>query len=810
MDRTAVRLDLILHGLVQGVGCRPWLFQQATQRALSGWVRNTPQGVALRLEGPEAAIDSLVSRLSLMPFPARVDRVDSLPLPAPDWPPIEAGIFQILDSVASGSAADLGTHIGTDLATCPRCLSELFDPLNRRWRHPFIHCPQCGPRHTVVRALPFDRAHTSLALFEVCRQCEQELHAPSSHRFHDQTNCCPNCGPSLSLWHRDGTLLSDTASGADPIAQTLALLQAGQIVAIKGIGGFHLCCNAHDANAVARLRQRKGRPSKPLAVMAANLASLAPWATIAPQEAAWLTQAARPIVLLRQTTQAQRELPGIAPGLATLGAMLPYAPVQYLLFHEAAQRPAGTAWLDEPQDLLLVMTSANASGSPLVIDNHEAWQQLSPLADALLLHDRDILHRADDSVLRVRPDGSACWIRRGRGYAPEPMLWGPTQHATHVMASGGDLKATLCQVRATPQGQMEALVSPHIGDLDGAACRHVYRDQAHALAQTLMSPGATSGAHRQVVACDLHPDFFSHRTAVELAEAHGATLIPVQHHHAHVAAVLAERAAQGHDLGPVIALALDGFGLGTDGQPWGGELLRVDGAECVRLGHLRPLPLPGGEKAAREPWRLAASVLHELGRTDEISLRWPEQAQARALQSWLQQQGHRHTPGTSSLGRLFDAAAALLGLATLSDHEAHAAMLLEASATSAWPVSGFSPNSIVASNLGEWDWRPMMQSLIQASNTEQGRHQAAARFHADLAHGLAQWASQACLKQGLNTVVLTGGCLVNRLLDDLLTELIQTQGLQVWRASQYPCGDGGLSLGQAWVALQTPLPSPAC
>lgn len=832
MDRTAVRQDLILHGLVQGVGCRPWVYQQATQRSLSGWVRNTPQGVEVRLEGPGADIDSLVSLLPHMPFPARVECIEKLPQPADGWPPVAAGVFQILESTASDSThafqRHLDTHIGTDLATCRRCLSELFNPNDRRWRHPFIHCPQCGPRYTVVSGMPFDRAHTSLASMAVCPQCMREFQSPTHHRFHDQTTCCTACGPRLSLWRHDGTLLADNTSDLDPIAQTLALIQAGHIVAIKGIGGFHLCCNARDADAVARLRQRKQRPSKPLAIMAANLPSLKRWVHMQPQEEAWLTQAGRPIVLLPQTPQAQQELAGIAPGLVALGAMLPYAPVHHLLFHEAAQRPAGTTWMDQVQELLLVMTSANLSGSPLVISHDEAWQQLPALADALLLHDREILHRADDSVLRVRPDGSACWLRRGRGYAPEPLVLGPALHRADVVACGGDLKNTICQIRTTPHGQWEAVVSPHIGNLDGAACRQVYQDQLDRMGNTLSSqtsprPASPTADRTRVVACDLHPDFFSHRTAANLAHRHDANWIPVQHHHAHVGAVLAEYAAQGHTPGAVMALALDGFGLGTDGRPWGGELLRVHGAECIRLSHLRPLLLPGGEKAAREPWRLAAAVLHDLGRTTEIASRWPDQPQARALQAWLQQQSTQAQPAsqnmaTTSLGRLFDAAAALLGLTALSDYEGHAAMLLEACASPAWPTevkpplvrtdASYAPKG--ESGIFPWDWRELMQSLMRFAGDTKGRHQAAAHFHATLAQGLAQWVGQACREYGLNTVVLTGGCLANRLLDDRLTELIQAQDLRVWRASQYPCGDGGLSLGQAWVALQSLSPPPVC
>lgn len=826
-----MRQSLIIRGLVQGVGCRPWIWQQATRLKLSGWVRNTHTGVELALDGPASDVDAMVQGLWHMPAPARVEQV--APLSASDLPVIQSGCFDILPSPAEPDETGAGTAIGTDLAVCDSCLRELFDPGNRRWRHPFIHCPQCGPRYTVVRQLPFDRPHTSLAGFKLCPACQTEVLSPADRRFHDQTNACPHCGPSLSLYQSDGQAIP-----GDPLAQTLTQLRQGQIVAIKGVGGFHLCCDARQPQAVARLRERKHRPSKPLAVMAANVASLRDWALVSSVEAQWLQRPERPIVLLPQTERAQVELAGIAPGLACLGAMLPYAPLHHLLFHQAAGAPTGTRWLDQAQDLLLVMTSGNASGQPLVIDNDAAWQDLAPLADALLLHDRDIVARNDDSVLRVRSDGSACWLRRGRGFAPQALRLPPPAPSAPltVLATGGDLKATVCLSAPSPHQGQQAWPTPHVGDLDSADTRAAF----HALSQHWLDQ---RGVRPQAIACDLHPDFYSHRVALDLAQRYGVALLPVQHHHAHIAAVLAEHADDPASLQPVLGLALDGYGMGDDGGAWGGELLRVHQDQCVRLGHLHPLATPGGEKAAREPWRMGAAALHAIGHGADIPERFADQVSAPMLRSWLASSPSRESetgrgpgsapPGTSSLGRLFDAAAGLLRLLSHADHEAHAAMLLESVASRAWPappladgwelhsamphepapVSQLTSQAIshpMSQSMSELDWRPLMRWLSQQP-WQDGPSQAhaAAVFHATLAHALAQWAIQACQAHGIHTVVLSGGCLANRLLDESLTSLIQSTGLTVWRASQYPCGDGALSLGQAWVAQRRARPSPS-
>ena len=824
LDRRTVRRRLILRGQVQGVGCRPWVCQQARALGLRGWVRNTGDGVELLVEGAEGDVGRLVALLPQLPAPGRVDELVDTDADAPELAPAADGTFAILPSPRSHSGTPLHAQLGADLGVCDTCVVELFDPTSRRWRHPFIHCPQCGPRYTVTRSLPFDRANTSLAEFPLCPRCDAEAHDPNDRRFHDQTQACPDCGPRLSLFLSNGE-----AVPGDAIAQTWALLARGGVVALQGVGGFHLCCDARKPEAVARLRQLKRRPTKPLAVMAANVASLRDDVEVSPAEARWLSSPERPIVLLNQRPHLAASCPGLAPHLHTLGVMLPYTPVHHLLLHEAAGRPAGTDWLHAAQPTLLVMTSGNPPGEPLVIDHEHAWRELAPLADALLLNDRAITARNDDSVLRVRPDGSACWLRRGRGHAPLPLTWPAREDTTTptVLALGGELKATLCLSTPHAAGGTQVVVSPHVGNLDNAGTRLAFEALARqwpAWRQVLPS----------ALACDLHPDFYSGRLAAEWAVQADVPLIPVQHHHAHIAAVLAEHAHDPTSLQPVIGLALDGHGLGGDGQAWGGELLWVHRDQCQRLGHLHPLPLPGGERAAREPWRLGVGLLHTLGRGDEITARFADQPGAGLLRAWLAQAHSGVTssstptalPHSTSLGRLFDAAAGVLRVLDRSGHEGDAAMRLESLAAhaaerlprptaptfSAIPPAGSTSSASALSTRcppSVLDWRPLMHWLCdQASATPAATNpgaqvaHAAAVFHFTLARDLATWATQACTQHGIDTVVLNGGCLANRLLDDALTQHLQQAGLRVWRASHYPCGDGGLSLGQAWVAHQ--------
>jgi hydrogenase maturation protein HypF len=799
--------SLRITGIVQGVGFRPTVWRLANELKLNGWVRNDAGGVEVLLEGDTAAIDAFTRRLPLeLPPLAQVRDLTWNDAPA-------TGEFSAFDILESG-AGEAATMIGFDTAVCADCLAEMFNPADRRWRYAFINCTHCGPRYTLTRRLPYDRAQTSMAAFPLCPDCAREYRDPANRRFHAEPTACAVCGPRLwlsDLVAQASLPASEKDAGKDACATaTLHRLQSGQIVAIKGLGGFHLACDARNAEAVQRLRERKNREEKPFAVMAANLASIADWAAVSPEEAELLQSPERPIVLLRKKPGADAVFPDIAPGLAWLGVMLPYTPIHWLLFHEAAGRPAGTRWMAQRQELALVMTSANPGGEPLVIGNDEARQRLAGIADAVLLHDREIVARCDDSVVRCVaeippvpplikggtlrssavgalppfPKGGGGgftpftqFIRRARGYTPRAIRL--PRSGPSVLALGGYLKNTICVTRGD-----EAFVSQHIGGLDNpATCGMLIEVTAHLLGILQVRPEA--------VAHDLHPDFFSSRHALELAERWAVPVIAVQHHHAHIAAVAAEHAITG----PILGLALDGVGLGSDGAAWGGELLRVEGADFTRLGHLSLLPLPGGDKAASQPWRMAAAALHLLGRGDEIARRFPGQPAAAQLQKVLVR--GLNCPATSSLGRWFDAAAGLLGAREVMAYEGQAAMLLEGLAEKAGVVAPL-PGGYVLHDDGRLDLLPLLARLADEQDAAFG----AALFHATLAQGLAEWLERAAAGEGLNTVALGGGCFLNHLLSRALTRLLAARGFSVLAARQAPPNDGGLSLGQAWVAMQ--------
>jgi hydrogenase maturation protein HypF len=622
----------------------------------------------------------------------------------------------------------------------------------------------------VTHRLPYDRPQTSLAPFPLCPACAREYTDPADRRFHAETTCCPACGPRLQLLDAAGKPLA-----GDPIVATLDLLRAGRSVAIKGLGGFHLACDARNVAAVAALRQRKQREEKPFAVMLATVSSAPTFAAPTEDDVQLLASPERPVVLMPKRADTDELLPGVAPSLAEIGLMLPATPLQYLLFHEAAGQPAGTDWLDVPQSLALVMTSANPHGEPLVTGNAEALARLAGIADAYLMHDRDIVVRCDDSVRRA--NGSGGFVRRARGYVPRAIR---LAHAgPPVLALGGWFKNTICVTRGA-----EAFVSQHVGDLDNAAAYGFLEETVvHLLGILDVAPVA--------VACDLHPDFHSTRLAVEFAAERGIPALAVQHHHAHIGAVCAEHGIDA----PVLGLALDGVGLGTDGGAWGGELLRVDGAACERLGHLHPLALPGGDVAAREPWRMAASALHALGQNEAIPRRFADEAASATVAQMLAR--GLNCPPTSSAGRLFDAASGLLGVRRRCAFEGQAAMLLEDLAARHGAVPPMAAGwRIDAANL--LDLRPLLAALadLPADALTFG----ATLFHATLAAALADWVAATARRQGLDTVVGAGGCFLNRLLTAALQEDLARRGLRFVAARELPPNDGGLSLGQAWVA----------
>ncbi len=815
LERTAARVRV--RGLVQGVGFRPFVYRLATELALDGCVRNDGEGVEIDVAGSRAAIDALVERLEREAPPlARVQRIESQPL---------AGVSQRGFAIVASRHGRVATGITPDAAVCRDCLAELFDPADRRHRYAFSNCTHCGPRFTITRALPYDRPQTSMARFAQCPACRREYEAPLDRRFHAQPNACPDCGPRLWLAGAGG----EPIDCDDPIAAAAARLARGEIVAVKGLGGFHLACDARNAHAVARLRRRKHRDEKPFAIMAANAASLAAVAEVDAQSAALLASLATPIVLLPKTPACDEQLAGVAPGLAEIGAMLPATPLHWLLFHEAAGRPAGIDWTAQPQPLLLVMTSANPGGEPLVIDNAEAAARLGGLADAFVMHDREIVVRCDDSVLRPssveRPASSVAgeandapplaarvstfdvgrsalaarrstldprrltldpvFIRRARGYTPAPIEL--PRAGPPVLAVGGYLKSTACLTRDDGRGA-QAFLSQHIGDLDNAAsCEALEAAVVHLQTVLELAP--------QAVAHDLHPDFFSTRLALRLAAELGVPAIGVQHHHAHIAAICAEHGVTA----PVLGLALDGVGHGEDdgfatGNIWGGELLRVDAGGYARLGHLRPLPLPGGDRAAREPWRMAAAALYLLGRGGELGARFAAQPAAPIVADLLARR--LHSPLTTSAGRWFDAAAGLLGLRDVMAYEGQAAMLLEAAARAHGAVPA--DRSLYRIDGAMLDLLPLASRLADERDAGRG----AALFHATLAAALADWVRQAAADTGLATVALGGGVFLNRILSQQLAQRLADCGLTVLQARQAPVNDGGLALGQSWAAMQ--------
>jgi hydrogenase maturation protein HypF len=757
-------LRIRVSGVVQGVGFRPFVWRLAHELELAGWVRNDASGVEISAEGAQSGLDRLLERIAREAPPlARVEAVRS-------WAERPSGTRGF--SIARSAGGTPATAIGPDTAPCAECLAEMFDPRGRRWRHAFITCTNCGPRFTITQRLPYDRANTSMAPFALCADCEREYADPQDRRFHAEPVCCPACGPQLHLVDGEGRRRQEDPQG-EALREALRLLRAGAILAVKGLGGYHLACDASNAQAVARLRERKMREEKPFAVMGAGLASLRRVASISEREEELLEAPERPVVLCEAAAppSAPSIAQEVAPGLSTLGLMLPSTPLQYLLFHEAAGRPAGTDWLEREQGLLLVMTSANPGGEPIVIGDQEARGRLAGISDAWLAHDRSIVVRCDDSVRSARG-----FVRRARGFTPRAI--GLARGGPPVLALGGWFKSTACLTRGR-----EAFVGQHVGDLDNAAsCAFLAETVAHLEAILETAP--------QAIACDLHPDFPSTRLAQAHAQERGLPLVQVQHHHAHIASVLAEHRAPG----PAIGLAIDGVGLGADGEAWGGELLRVEGAKCERIARIAPLRLPGGDAAAREPWRMAASALHALGRGGEIEARFAREAGARTIREMLDRE--LRSPPSSSLGRVFDAAAGLLGTRSRVAYEGQAAMELESLAMRHAPGAlGVGPWEIGPD--GTLDLLPLLAALEGEGDPARG----AALLHDTLALALAHWMARAARAHAIPVLAAAGGCMLNRRLAGGLREHLRRLGFALLEARELPPNDGGLSLGQAWVAM---------
>ncbi len=755
---------LEIAGTVQGVGFRPFVARLAAARGIRGWVRNDTRGVTVRALAPPPALDAFVAELeSAAPPAARITAVRARPAAtAAALPPVPAEGFVMLESEPGGPAPLAA--VTPDLALCADCRRELLSPDDRRAGYPFLNCTQCGPRYSIVTALPYDRARTTMAAFEMCPECRREYGDPADRRYHAQPNACPACGPQVALQDGAGKI---PATRAAAVATAAALLRDGRIVAVKGLGGFHLMADATDEGAVRELRRRKHREEKPLAVMFPSLAALRAIAAVTEEEERWLISPAAPIVLVRRRDGAA--LAGaVAPGNPWIGALLPYTPLHMLLL-AAVGRP-------------LIATSGNLSEEPLCCDNAEARQRLAGLADFYLVHDRPIARAIDDSVLRPAR-GGAVMLRRARGFAPAPFhLPGDPGEGGSLLCLGGHLKNTIAVTAGA-----NLVLSPHLGDLGNPTTMAAFRRAVDLL-------GSLYGGRFDRVACDAHPDYASTRFAATL----GLPVVPVQHHLAHVLACLLE-----HEGGPdrVLGVAWDGTGFGSDGTVWGGEFIAVDrvARTARRVAHLRPFRLPGGEAAIQEPRRSALALAHDVSggdrrRLEPLARTLGFRAEAADLLLTLLDRGV-HAPVTTSAGRLFDGAAALLGLRQCSTFEGQAAMEVEfAAALAAGPVEPW-PAPVAETAGGQsWeiDWRPLVAELWSVPS---GADPAvpAARFHASLAAAIAAVAT----KVGLATVALTGGCFQNVRLLELTTAALGAAGFEVLRHRELPPNDGSLCAGQA-------------
>ena len=781
----ATGLRLCLRGRVQGVGMRPFVWRLARAVGIRGSVWNEGGVVVVEAWGEPAQLEAFQRRLSSeLPPPARLDCLEVRPLEH-GRPP--SG-FRIRTSTTGNGresrAEAFQAGVSPDLATCPECLAEMREPAGRRHGYAFTACSHCGPRLSVLRDLPYDRSRTSMAPFTLCGHCRREYRAPGDRRFHAQAIACPACGPRLWLVDAAGRCLaggpgSGTAQKA-VLERARRLLAAGHILAVKGLGGFHLLCDAGNEAAVRRLRARKGRPHKPFALMAPDVERVRRWAEVDGEAAALLQSCAAPVVLLpaRPAVEFGR---WVAPDLDLLGFALPYTPLHHLLL--------------EGFDGPLVFTSGNRSGAPPCTGNDEARSQLAGIADFWLLHDRDIVHRLDDSVLRVMA-GRPRLLRRARGWVPQPLSLPPgLAAAPAISALGGDQKHTF----SLSQGG-QVLVGPHVGDLGH------WRVQVHA--QETWARYRALFRHRpRVVAVDLHPDYLSRRLGETLAREMGASLVPVQHHHAHVAAVMAEHGLESG--ARVLGVVLDGLGYGSDGGLWGGEFLEVGYRDFRRLAAFSAVPMPGGERAAREPWRNAYAHLHPqwqalcrrfagLWALERLAAR-PVDVLARMLAQGF------NSPPASSAGRLFDAAAALLGLyAGGISYEGQAAMALEALAVSEMAAAAGEtyPWRVErdAGGLRRLVWHPLWPALLADLASGASRARVAARFHHTIAAAVATTAQSLAAETGLKRVVLCGGVFQNRLLLEAVQQNLNEAGLQVLIPEHYPLNDGALSLGQAAVA----------
>ncbi|MFA7383026.1 MAG: carbamoyltransferase HypF [Desulfurivibrionaceae bacterium] len=765
------RWKITVSGIVQGVGFRPFVYRLALARGLSGFVANTPEGVAIEAQGRAGQLeDFLVALRKEAPPLAQVGEIISGPIPLRD-----DNVFVLRHSAISGPVATL---ISPDVAVCEACLAEFFDPADRRFRYPFINCTNCGPRYTIVERIPYDRPHTTMRSFTMCAPCRREYDDPANRRFHAQPNCCPDCGPQLSLLEAAGR---QVALGEEAIAGALRRLADGEIVAVKGIGGFHLAVDATNSQAVNRLRQRKGRAAKPFAVMVADLAMARRICRLEEMEEQALAGNARPIVLAGKK-EGHGLADEVAPGYDQFGLMLPYAPLHYLLL-QGAGRP-------------LLMTSGNLSEEPICIENGEAVQRLAGLADCFLLHDRGIHLPCDDSLVALQA-GLIRQLRRSRGFAPKPITLAAS--GAMVLGVGAELKNTVCLLK-----KKQAFLSQHIGDLKNLEAYRVFQQSIGQL-EALFEISPTLIVH------DLHPQYLSSRWAVEQQ---GLPTLAVQHHHAHLAACLAEN----RQAGPAIGIILDGAGYGPDQTIWGGEVLLGDACGYERFAALEALPLPGGDAAVRAPWRTALSYLQAAFGAELPELPFMADHECGPIQAMLAK--GVNSPLTSSCGRLFDAVAAMSGGRQIIQYEAQAAIELMQAAgggigEEVFPCEVYEEDAIAelssvpahtklipSGGMLKISVRSLIRAVAQAVQSGMAQREISRRFHAGLVAVFIRVAEEARRRENLNTVVLSGGVFQNRLLLEGLAGSLGRAGFEVLLHKELPCNDACISLGQAVIGRE--------
>lgn len=802
-------------GIVQGVGMRPFVYREAMAHGICGWVLNAGDGVHIEAHARAEAVDGFVAALSEhAPAAARVERVDIADLKPGGWSAADEQGFRI---VASQDQTAHTTLVSPDIATCDDCLRELFNPADRRYHYPFINCTNCGPRFTIIRSLPYDRAATSMDCFPMCPKCAAEYADPLDRRFHAQPDACFDCGPHIT-WREASVggepgeaaalpAVGTTRETSDAIIdRCVELLAGGGIVAIKGLGGFHLACDASNEQAVAELRRRKRRSNKPLAVMVRGLADVERLCHVNDVERGLLAGSIRPIVLLCRCAIGEGDspdaltlAPSVSHDLPELGVMLPYTPLQHLLLAASASHDMHA----------LVMTSGNLSEEPIETDDDLAWEHLvaAGIADALLGNDRAILSRYDDSVVRV-VDGAVMPMRRARGYAPQPLPLPALDGAPScVLACGPQQKATIALTREGANGEATCFVSQHIGDVENGGTFDAWNAARTRLEDLFdLAPAA--------LACDLHPSYLSSQWARGQAREHNLPLVEVQHHHAHIASVMAEAIAAGQLTtdARVLGIAFDGTGAGTDGTIWGGEFLVAGLGGFERAAHLLTWALPGGAASVRDARRNAFALLSELGLLEHpgaARLLDGLDEQTRSVTATMIERGI-NSPRTSSMGRLFDAAAAILGICDKATYEGEPAIELEAAAwrafssESACPTGNMVSFSVTESSRPDdfhvLNSRPLFEALLEGIRTGVPAGKLALDFHVTIARASARIASEICVREGLDTVALSGGVFMNRLLLQLLTHELKDAGLAVLVPHAVPVNDGCIAYGQAAIA----------